>query len=54
MKLKDDILGKFEKGATIWEIADEYCTTPEAVAKLLGVEDRLQWKIEEEDAINEL
>ena len=35
MKLKDDILEKFEKGVTIFEIAREYNTNINAVLKLL-------------------
>jgi|TARA_R110002124_G_scaffold192217_1_gene359428 hypothetical protein len=37
MKLKDDILEKFEKGVTIFEIAEEYNTDINAVLKLLDL-----------------
>jgi hypothetical protein len=37
MKLKDDILEKFEKGDTIFEIAREYNTDINAVLKLLDL-----------------
>tara|TARA_B110000091_G_scaffold18735_1_gene17652 strand:+ start:375 stop:629 length:255 start_codon:yes stop_codon:yes gene_type:complete len=37
MKLKDDILEKFEKGDTIFEIAREYNTSVNAVLKLLDL-----------------
>ena len=36
MKLKDDILEKFEKGDTIFEIAREYNTEPNTVLELLS------------------
>jgi hypothetical protein len=36
MKLKDDILEKFEKGVTIFEIAREYNTEPNTVLELLS------------------
>lgn len=39
MRLKEDVMDKFEKGWTIYEIADHYCTTPEAVLKLLGLKE---------------
>jgi len=37
MKLKDDILEKFEKGVTIFEIAREYNTDINAVLELLDL-----------------
>ena len=38
MKLSEDIISKWESGEyTIYDIADEYNTTPEAVLKLLGL-----------------
>tara|TARA_B110000977_G_C10774874_1_gene376183 strand:- start:341 stop:472 length:132 start_codon:yes stop_codon:yes gene_type:complete len=38
MKLSDDIISKWESGEyTIYDIAEEYSTTPEAVLKLLGL-----------------
>ena len=37
MKLKDDILEKFEKGVTIFEIAREYNTNINAVLELLDL-----------------
>jgi uncharacterized protein (DUF433 family) len=37
MKLKDDILEKFEKGVTIFEIAREYNTSINAVLELLDL-----------------
>lgn len=37
MKLKDDILEKFEKGDTIFEIAREYNTNVNAVLELLDL-----------------
>ena len=37
MKLKDDILEKFEKGDTIFEIAREYNTSVNAVLELLDL-----------------
>ena len=36
MKLKDDILEKFEKCVTIFEIAREYNTEPNTVLELLS------------------
>jgi hypothetical protein len=60
MKLKEDIIERFEKGATVWEIARLYNTSVGAVLDLLGTErsllaeDALQWWIEQEDTINEL
>jgi len=39
MKIKDDIEWKWSNGWTIYDIADEYNTTPEAVLKLLGIEE---------------
>ena len=38
MKLKNDILEKFEKGALLWDIAKEYNTSEEAVLELLGLD----------------
>ena len=38
MKLKDDILEKFEKGAMLWDIAKEYNTSEDAVLELLGLD----------------
>ena len=38
MKLSEDIISKWESGEyTIYDIAEEYSTTPEAVLKLLGL-----------------
>ena len=37
MKIKEDIIEKFENDWTIYDIAEEYSTTPEAVLKLLGL-----------------
>ena len=37
MKLKDDILEKFEKGDTIFEIAREYNTSVNAALELLDL-----------------
>jgi hypothetical protein len=38
MKIKDDVLGKWESGEyTIYDIAEEYDTTPEVVLNLLGL-----------------
>ncbi len=54
MRLKEDIIEQFEKGATVWEIAKRYNTSVQAVLELLGVERGMQWQIEQEDAINEL
>ncbi len=60
MRIKDDIIERFEKGATVWEIAELYNTSVGAVLDLLGTErwplaeDALQWWIEQEDSINEL
>lgn len=54
MQLKNDIIERFEKGATVWEIAKRYNTSVQAVLDLLGVERGMQWQIEQEDAINEL
>jgi len=39
MKIKDDIEWKWSNGWTIYDIADEYNTTPEAVLKLLGIQE---------------
>ena len=40
MKLKDDVIEKWESGEyTIYDIAEEYCTTPEAVLRLLGLQE---------------
>jgi hypothetical protein len=38
MKLKNDILEKFEKGAMLWDIAKEYNTSEDAVLELLGLD----------------
>ena len=60
MKLKQDIIEQFEKGATVWEIARRYNTTVKAVLDLLGTErsplaaDAVQWWLEQEDAKHEL
>lgn len=37
MKLKDDIMERFEKGDTIYDIAEDYDTTVQAVLELLGL-----------------
>jgi len=37
MRIKDDIMERFEKGETIFDIARDYNTTPEAVLELLGL-----------------
>ena len=39
MKLKDDILERFESGENIYEIAKAYNTTPVEILKILGLED---------------
>jgi hypothetical protein len=39
MKISDDIIGRFEKGETIYEIAKIYNTTPVEILKILGLED---------------
>lgn len=54
MQLKNDIIERFEKGATVWEIAKRYNTSVQAVLDLLGADRGMQWQIEQEDAINEL
>lgn len=54
MQLKNDIIERFEKGATVWEIAKRYNTSVQAVLDLLGTDRGMQWQIEQEDAINEL
>ena len=39
MKIKDDILEKWESGKyTIYDLAKDYITTPEAVVSLLGLQ----------------
>jgi hypothetical protein len=38
MKVKEDILNKWESGEyTIYDLADEYTTTPEVILELLGI-----------------
>lgn len=37
MKIKEDVVWKYENGWTTEEIASEYSTTIEAVQKLLGL-----------------
>jgi len=39
MKIKDDILERFESGENIYEIAKVYNTTPVEILKILGLED---------------
>ena len=39
VKIKDDVLEKFEKGDTIYDIAEEYNTTVVAVLELLGLDE---------------
>ena len=39
MKLKDDILERFESGENIYQIAKAYNTTPVEILKILGLED---------------
>jgi len=39
MKMKEEVLEKFEKGWTIFDIAEYYSTTPEAVMKMLGLQE---------------
>lgn len=39
MKLKDDILERFESGENIYDIAKAYNTTPVEILKILGLED---------------
>jgi len=39
VKIKDDVLEKFEKGNTIYDIAEEYNTTVVAVLELLGLDE---------------
>lgn len=47
MKLKDDVIAKWESGEyTIYDIAEEYCTTVEAVLRVLGiVEDPFSYEL---------
>jgi|TARA_R110000744_G_scaffold21718_4_gene56045 uncharacterized protein (DUF433 family) len=37
MKLKDDVIKMWEDGLTIYDIAEAYNSTPEAVMQLLGI-----------------
>jgi len=39
MKIKEDIEDKWSNGWTIYDIAEEHSTTPEAVLKLLGIQE---------------
>lgn len=39
MKLKDDVLERFEKGETIYDIAEDYNVTAQAVLELLGLDE---------------
>ena len=48
MRLKEDIIEQFEKGATVWEIAKRYNTSVQAVLDLLGADRGMQWQIEQE------
>tara|TARA_R110000796_G_scaffold98553_1_gene206053 strand:+ start:500 stop:628 length:129 start_codon:yes stop_codon:yes gene_type:complete len=37
MKVKDEVLGMWEQGLTIYDIAEKYNTTPEVVLLMLGI-----------------
>jgi len=37
MKVKDDVLKMWEDGWTIYDIAEKYNSTPEAVLEVLGI-----------------
>lgn len=37
MKVKDDVLKMWDEGLTIYDIAEKYNSTPEAVLELLGI-----------------
>jgi len=39
VKLKDDVLERFEKGETIYDIAEHYNTTVQTVLELLGLDE---------------
>ena len=47
MKIKDDVLSKWESGQwTIYDIAEFYCTPVESVIKMLGlVEDSFSYEL---------
>lgn len=39
MKIKDDILEKFEQGWTIYDIAEHYCVPVENILTILGIQE---------------
>ncbi len=39
MRIKDAVLSKFEQGWTIYDIAEEYDTTVEAIMQLLDIQE---------------
>lgn len=41
MKIKEDIMKRFEQGETIYEIAKVYGTTPDQILIILGLEEPL-------------
>lgn len=41
MKIKDDVLNKFEQGWTIYDIAEEYSTTVEAIMRMLEIQENI-------------
>ena len=43
MKIKDDIIEKWEDGWTVYEIAEHYCTPVENIINILGLGNELHW-----------
>ena len=39
MRIKDDIIEKWENGWTVYEIAEWYCTPVENIINILGLAD---------------
>jgi hypothetical protein len=46
VKIKDDVLDKWECGWTIYDIAEHYCTPVENIIRMLGlVEDPFSYEL---------
>ena len=39
MKIKEDIMEKWDNGWKIYDLAEEYGTSPEAILKVLGIQE---------------
>ena len=39
MKIKEDIMEKWDNGWTIYDLAEEQGTSPEAILKVLGIQE---------------